>query len=265
MNRNLFVAAAFALALSGCASRPATRVEYSGLPSLENGWSRVYLSAGVMSGVKLWSVHQVGPVFINDQRVGSNAKDEHTIVDLHPGTYEVYCTPEEPEKNLTEKHQFTFVAGETRYLACDMEPKGAGMYFGLIGAIASEHLTKSYFQDRPIDANSKLVSYRKLPSAIMGVTPPIPSAPVAAINQTGKGIETAAATQSPAPVLPPDLDTHQQSTSETVLPVQSQANMALPVETSTARRLRELGVLRKQGLITESEYNTKRQAILSAM
>lgn len=163
MNRNLFCAAAIALTLSGCASRPATRAEYSGLPPLESGWSRVYLSAGIQSGVKLWSVHQVGPVFINDQRVGSNAKDEHMVVDLRPGTYEAYCMPEEPEKNFTEKRQYSFVAGETRYLACDMEPKGAGMYFGLIGALASEHLTKSYLQDRPIDASSKLVSYKKLP------------------------------------------------------------------------------------------------------
>ena len=164
MNRNIFfAAAAMALTLSGCASRPATRAEYSGLPQLESGWSRVYLSAGTQSGVKLWSVHQVGPVFFNDQRVGTNAKDEHLVVDLRPGTYEAYCTPEEPEKNFSEKRQFTFVANETRYLACDMEPKGAGMYFGLIGALASEHLTKSYLQDRPIGPNSRLVSYKKLP------------------------------------------------------------------------------------------------------
>lgn len=164
MNRNLlFAAAVLALTLSGCASRPATRAEYSELPPLESGWSRLYLSAGTQSGIKLWSVHQVGPVFINDQRVGTNAKDEHFVVDLRPGTYEAYCTPEEPEKNFTEKRHFTFAANEARYLACDMEPKGAGMYFGLIGALASEHLTKSYLQDRPLDPTSRLVSYKKLP------------------------------------------------------------------------------------------------------
>lgn len=164
MNRNLiFVSVAMALALSGCASRPASRAEYSGMPPLEDNWSRVYLSAGsTQLGVKLWSVHQVGPVFINNQRVGTNAKDEHSVVDLRPGTYEAYCMPEEAEKNFTEKRQFTFVANETRYLACDLEPKGAGMYFGLIGALASEYLTKTYLQDRPLDPGSKLVSYKKL-------------------------------------------------------------------------------------------------------
>jgi len=162
MTRKLFSAVTIALVLSGCASRPAIRAEFVGLPSLESGWSRMYLSAGIMSGVKLWSVHQVGPVFVNNQRVGTNAKDEHLVVDVLPGAYEVYCTPEEPEKNFIEKRQFTFSAGETRYFACNMEPKGAGMYFGLIGVLASEHLTKTYFQERPIDTNSKLVSYKKL-------------------------------------------------------------------------------------------------------
>lgn len=165
MNRSrIFAAAVTVMALilvGGCASRPAARTEYSGMPPLESGWSRVYLSAGRQSGVKLWSVHQVGPVFIDNQRIGTNAKDEHFVVDLRPGTYEAYCTPAEPEKNFTEKRQFTFAANETRYLACDMESEGAGMYFGLIGALASEYLTKSYLQDRPLDPTSKLVSYKK--------------------------------------------------------------------------------------------------------
>lgn len=151
-----------ALALSACASRPEIRPEYSNLPQLEGGWSRVYLSAGKQSGIKLWSVHQVGPAFINDQRVGSLAKDEHLVVDVKAGTYEGYCTPEQPEKNFIEKRNFTFAAGETHYLACDMEPKGAGMYFGLIGALASDYLTKTLLEEKPLDAKSRLVAYTKL-------------------------------------------------------------------------------------------------------
>ena len=165
MDRTLFSAVAIALVLSGCASRPAIRAEYVGLPPLESGWSRMYLSAGKFAGVidvKLWSVHQVGPVFVNNQRVGNTAKDEHLVVDVLPETYEVYCTPEDPYKNFIEKRQFTFSAGETRYFACDMEQKGAGLNFGLIGVLASEYLTKTYLQERPMDANSKLVSYEKL-------------------------------------------------------------------------------------------------------
>ncbi len=160
--KTLTVLVLSALFLGGCASRPATRPDYSGVPQLDAGWSRVYLSAGKQSGIKLWSVHQVGPAFINDQRVGSLAKDEHLVVDVKAGTYEAYCTPEQPEKNFTEKRNFTFAAGETHYLACDMEPKGAGMYFGLIGALASEYLTKTFLNEKPLDQNSRLVAYSKL-------------------------------------------------------------------------------------------------------
>lgn len=161
MNKKLFALFGTALVLTGCATRPEVRPEYVGLPLLESGWSRVYLSAGTMSGIKLWSVHQVGPVFINNQNVGTNGKDEHLVVDVLPGTYEAYCAPLKPDRNFSEKHQFTFSPGETRYLACGMGPKGVGMYFGLIGALASEHLTKTYLKDKPLDAASKLVSYRK--------------------------------------------------------------------------------------------------------
>lgn len=122
----------------------------------------MYVTAGVWGDIKLRFVNQVGPVFINNQLVGTTAKDEHFAVDLLPGTYEVYCTPAEPDKNFIEKRQFTFKGGETRYFACDMESKGVGMFFGLVGALVSEYLTKTYLEERPMDNNSKLVSYQKL-------------------------------------------------------------------------------------------------------
>lgn len=149
--------------LTGCAARPAIRQEHVGLPPLESSWSRMYVSAGFMNGIKLWSVHQVGPVFVNNELVGTTAEDEHLAIDLPPGTYEAYCTPEQPYKNFIEKRQVTFMAGETRHFACDMDSKGVGLAFGLIGALASEYVTKTYLEERPMDnPKSKLVSYKKL-------------------------------------------------------------------------------------------------------
>ena len=150
------------LAASGCAPQPAMRPQVSALTPLDSGLSRVYIRAGVMRGVKLWSVHQVGPVFINGHDVGSTAKDEYFVVDLPPGTYETSCQPEQPYKNFSEKRQLSFVAGGTRYLACDMETKGAGWHFGLVGELASKYLTRSFLADRQLDVNSTLVSYSKL-------------------------------------------------------------------------------------------------------
>ena len=160
MKRRSLAAILIVLSMIGCAARPAQRPEYTRLPPLESGWSRMYVSAGKMAGVKLWSLHQVGPVFINDQEVGSTAKDEHFVVDLLHGTYEAYCTPEQPDKNLIEKRRFTFKDGETRYFSCDMYHYPEG--FGLSGYQASVYITRTYLEERPMGANSKLVSYSKL-------------------------------------------------------------------------------------------------------
>ncbi|WP_083868216.1 DUF2846 domain-containing protein [Dyella ginsengisoli] len=154
----LFVAL---VAMSGCASQPPVRARISTLPPLDGGLSRVYVSAGVMKGVKLRSVHQVGPVFIDGYDIGSTQKDEYFVVDLPPGNYEAYCQPEQPYKNFSEKRQISLTAGETLYLACDMMTKGAGWNFGVVGQLMSKYLTKSFLVDRPLDPNSRLVSFSK--------------------------------------------------------------------------------------------------------
>jgi hypothetical protein len=152
------------LLLVGCAARPPARAEYPGIIApLQEGWGRVYVSAGKMDGMtKLSSVYQVGPVYLNGQQVGSTAKGEHFIIDLLPGTYEASCSPEEPDKNFTEQRPFRLAAGQTKYLACEMVPKGPGMYFGLVGALASTYLTKTYLTETPLEAGSRLVAYTRL-------------------------------------------------------------------------------------------------------
>ncbi|HUO43388.1 MAG TPA: SHOCT domain-containing protein [Burkholderiales bacterium] len=90
------------------------------------------------------------------------------------------------------------------------------------------------------DYSEEVEAFKKLPSAIKGLTPPTPIASAEKPSQGGQGSERTDATPPPPPQAPPE-------------------------ENSTARRLRELGELRKQGLITEKEYNKKRQAILSDM
>jgi len=151
-----------ALILVGCASLPAPRPKYSdNVPLLESGMSRLKITSGKMSWVRLKAAGQVGPVFINDRQVWSSAIDEYIIVDLLPGVYEFSWTPAEPYKVYTEKRKVTLEAGETRHFACDMAQKGAGMYFGIIGVLASEYLYKSYLEERPMDnPNSNLVAYK---------------------------------------------------------------------------------------------------------
>lgn len=166
MNRinSLFAIFIVGLILFGCASRPAPRPIYSGnVPPLESGMSRLKITSGKASWVRLKGAAQVGPVFINDRQIWSAAIDEYIIVDLLPGVYELSWTPAEPYKIFTEKRKVRFEGGENRHFACDMAGKGAGSYFGLIGVVASEYLYKSYLEERPMDnPNSILVDYKVL-------------------------------------------------------------------------------------------------------
>jgi hypothetical protein len=163
---NYLIVAIALTSLTAClAARPPARVEISDLPALEDCWSRVFIDAGVTNGVKLWSVHQVGPVYFNGEEVGTTARDEHFAVDVKPGDYEVSCQPHEPAKNFVEKRSVSLGARETKYFICNMA-SGSGIWagLGLIGALAAEYHTKSYLEERPIETkNSKLVGYQRLP------------------------------------------------------------------------------------------------------
>lgn len=87
-------------------------------------------------------------------------------------------------------------------------------------------------------------------------TPPSASAPDASVQSQPAPVEAAVkpAPQRGAGAVPA-------STS----PAQNQSTKPQSNESATARKLRELNELRKEGLITEREYNEKRKAILSAM
>lgn len=152
------------IALVGCASKPNPRQEITPLPSVENGWGRLYLTAGKYRAsydVDARLKEHVGPVFINNQNVGAVAYREYIAVDILPGTYEAYCTPEEPLKNIPEKRQLVVKAGDQQYLACDVVPKGAAG-FGLLGLAVADYISATVLVERPLASDSKLVGYFKI-------------------------------------------------------------------------------------------------------
>ena len=225
---NLLAIFTISLILVGCASHPVPRPAYTGLPTLENGWSRVKITSGKLSWARLWTTEQLGPVFINDQPVWDAAKDEYIIIDLLPGSYELSWTPRASDKVYTEKRKFTFRAGETRHFACDQAQKGAGMYFGLIGALASEYLTKTYLEERPMDnPNSTLVAYK-------------------VFNETQNLPKSAAKTRD---------QNAQTSTLKTETPSID--------DNSVYARLEKLKKMYESQLITKEEYDIKRQKIVN--
>lgn len=150
--------------LAGCASRPEPRQSITPLPTVESGWGRLYFTAGKYQHsfqVDLKLKEHVGPIFINNQNVGSTAYREYIAVDLQPGSYEAYCTPEEPLKNLPEKRQIIVKAGDQQYFACDVIPKGSAS-FGLLGVALADYLSATVLVERPLASDSKLVGYLKI-------------------------------------------------------------------------------------------------------
>lgn len=214
-----------ALILSGCSSIPPQRAEYTNISPLEKGWGRVFIAAGQLTNilnVDLKFRSQTGPVYINNQKVGSTAYREYIAVDLLPGTYEAYWTPEEnPENIYSDKKMFVLNAGEVRYFSGDMEPKGIGVYFGALGAL-SDYAFRGFLNERPFDNKAKLVSYFKF------------NAPA---NSNAQAIKI----NRPDAVIAP-------------------AN--IPTNESISQKLRELQRLKKDGIITEDEFQKKKQQLL---
>jgi len=57
------------------------------------------------------------------------------------------------ENCTVEKRQFTFNESDDRFFVCDMANKGVGIYFGLIGALASDYLQRMYIEERALIVN----------------------------------------------------------------------------------------------------------------
>jgi len=149
------------LLLTSCASKPLARPAIDSAPASKANLARLYIHAGKSGiGVRNWSDNQVGPVYINDIRVTSTAKDEHFIVDIEPGDYQLHCdTNKRGIKRLIKKNSYNFAAGEERNLSCMVQPMAAA-YFGLIGLAVAKYAEQSSVVEQPFDiGQSRLVGY----------------------------------------------------------------------------------------------------------
>lgn len=152
------------ISLTGCASVEPQRSVLANTPALEKGWSRVVFTAGQMVGLVNFDLKyktQTGPVFIDGINVGSVARNEHIIVDLLPGTYEMSWIPHEPYKVFIEKTKISVALGQTRQYSCDMGQKGSGIMFGAIGVFASDYIYRGFLTEQPIKSDNRPVAYYK--------------------------------------------------------------------------------------------------------
>lgn len=144
------------------------------------------------------------------------------------------------------------------------------LFFGFIGALAGSSIDATYTltlkktSDIEVSHGKTVTEQRVLPQQTSdeGRQPS---------QQPTEQAKAATASQNqPAPVeasvksvpLPPAVAPAVPASAPSA---QNQPTKPPNTESATARKLRELNELRKEGLITESEYNEKRKAILSAM
>ncbi len=165
------------LILSGCESIPPPRPEYTNIPPLEKGWARLYFTAGKSMGsgtdpesifsINLKYPHNIGPVYIDNLKVGSTAYLEHFAVDLLPGVYEVYweatiATIFELGTTLTDKRTLNIKAGQIRYFACDwIVTSETPSFIFMLSDFDFGYDYKIISERSSFDSKSKLVSYFK--------------------------------------------------------------------------------------------------------
>jgi len=163
MKLNIAMVALVAFVISSCASMPAPREALvTELPPLNDSHARVYFNSGKYGLITMKFETQVGPVLLDDIEIGTTAKDEYFVVDLMPGTQTVKCTPKTPNKNFSKEVEFTFNAGETTYISCDMKGTGAG-FFGALGVIFAKYITETFPKEVSLaDMKGTLVAYTQL-------------------------------------------------------------------------------------------------------
>jgi hypothetical protein len=220
--------------IAGCATVAPPRPELTNIPPLENGWSRLFISAGhyksFLPDVDLKNTSNTGPVYINDQKVGSTAYKEYIAVDLKAGIYEVYWMPTIPDKYYPEKTSIKVQDNQVRYFSCDMARKGYGAAFGVVGVLASDYLVKGMLTEEPLDKEGKLVSYYKFTE-----------------NLISNGITTPT------------------SNKEVLMGSQKDKNVTKFNNRDVDSRLLKLKEMYEHNLITKDEYDSKRKEILGEL
>lgn len=211
----------------------------SQLPKLDQGWTRVFFSAGYHVGMGWRPNLKAVQIVSNESVISDLTEGQYAIVDFKAGDYTIGCVPQDANANFPVAKKITFRAGTYKYFSCDMDaftettrakeaavfallgaPLGAvgGLVGGAISgaaagaATSSDFKTKTYLEERPLASGLQQVAYIK-----------------ASDTPNNKEAGTVSASSD------------------------------------TATQLNDLQELRKRGLITDTEYRNKRKEILNRM
>lgn len=214
---------------------------------LADGWTRVYFFAGYHVGMgwrpNLTSVN----IFVNDSKVATLSENQYTVLDIKSGSYLIGCSPTEPSKNYPVAKAITFKPGGHKYFACDMD---------------------NFSEDTRAKDTVLMVPFGVLGGAVGGA---IGGAIMGASDASLSDFKTKSyLDERPLPAgsqLVGYYKSNELSTSQTgqSKEIGKSNGGTTPSQGDPVSKLKELKAMRDQGLITESEYRSKKKAIIDQM
>jgi hypothetical protein len=236
----------FIAILSGCSTAPVVSTRYS--PEQESiatsfavskDVARIYFSAGRVVG-GMYEVdlknHPSG-LYVNSILIGQINFGETLVFDLKPGSYSF--TNSHGANQGVNQTNITISGGELVFLRGDTR-LGSGTGFGLIGAAVS----KATGERTGLEVNR--IDRTAIPQPL-NVVSPQNCPPTICIS--GLSLSQAPITRNSSP---------NSTSSASPLTQNSQGN-------TPTQRLKELNELRKNGLITNADYEAKKASILKEM
>lgn len=233
----VFTLLAFTM-LASCAARPPAREAIAVLPSLESGWARLYFSAGVIDmpyrpNVDARFNHQLGPVFVDEVNVGSPANGEYIVVDVKAGSHALRWQPHEQAEKLDSViEKIDLSSGQTKYFACDTKVFNVAGYSGL---------------------SASGIAFGAIGGAVsqMGDKP--------AVEKSARGVLVEKNQIDSSSRLVGYFKYDEASVSKKPSTKGSGSNL------DNTERLKQLQKMRKDGVITEQEYQQKKKLILDQL
>jgi hypothetical protein len=205
-------------------------------PALEAGHTRVYFAPGYHVGMGWRPNLKAVQILSSDSVITNLAEGQYAIVDFKAGNYTIGCVPQEANANFPVARQITFKAGTYKYFSCDMDAftettraKEAAV-FAVLGA--------------PLGAVGGLIG-GAISGAAAGASSPGDFRTKTSLEERPLSPDMQYAGYVKVSDTPNNKDAGNDSTSA-----------------DPASQLKELQSLKKQGLITDTEYRTKRKSIL---
>lgn len=209
------------------------------VPRLAQGETRVYFSAGYHVGSGWRPNLKSVQIVVNEKIISSLTEGQFSIVDFKAGNYTIGCFPQDANANFPVARQITFKAGTYKYFSCDMDA----------------------FTESTRAKDAAMLAIFSVPLGVVG------GAVGGAVAGAATGAASSTDFKTKTYLEERPLASGSQYTTYTkasdILSNTETGNSS--ITNDPVKQLKDLQELKKQGLITDSEYRKLRKDILDQM